>query len=97
MLKENWSFERRPDSGKNKKFDSKIYKKIFDLVSENKFISIKEITNIQINGFTTTPSYGTIYNILKENGYSYVSLRLTQKTDEEIKINKRGKWCKKSE
>ena len=97
MLKENWSFERWPDSGKNKKFDSEIYKKIFDLVSENKFISIKEITSIQMNGFTTTPSYGTIDNIKKENGYSYVSPRLTQKTDEEIKINKRGKWCKKSE
>ena len=53
-LKENWSFERRPGSGRNKKFDSEIDQKIVDLVRENQFISIKEITNILKKDFSTT-------------------------------------------
>ena len=81
-LRENWSFERRTGSGWNKKFDSEIDQKIVDLVRENQFISIKEITNILKKDFSTTPSYGTIYNILKENGYFYVSPQLAPKTDE---------------
>ena len=84
-LNENWSFERRPGSRRNKKFDSEIVQKIVDLVRENQFISIKEIKNILKKDFSTSPSYGTIYNILKENGYSYVSPQLAPKTNEEIK------------
>ena len=44
-LSENWSFERRTGSGRNKKFDSEIGQRIVDLVRENQFISIKEITS----------------------------------------------------
>ena len=84
-LSENWSFERRTGSGRNKKFDSEIDQKIVDLVRENQFISIKEITSILKKDFSTTTSYGTIYNILKENGCSYVSPQLAPKTNEEIK------------
>ena len=83
-LSKNWSFERRTGSGRNKKFDSEIDQKIVDLVRENQFISIKEVTNILKKDFLTTPSYGTIFYILKENGYSYVSPQLAPKTDEEI-------------
>ena len=96
-LNENWSFEMRPGSGRNKKFDSEIDQEIVDLVRENQFISIKEIANILKKDFLTTPSYGTIYNILKENGYSYVSPQLALKTNEEIKINKWVKWCKRNQ
>ena len=45
-LNENLSFERRPYSGKNKKFNLQIDQKIVDLVGKNQFISIKEIANI---------------------------------------------------
>ena len=83
-LSKNWSFERRTVSGRNKKFDSEIDQKIVDLVRENQFISIKEVTNILKKDFLTTPSYGTIFYILKENGCSYVSPQLAPKTDEEI-------------
>ena len=64
--------------------NSEIDQKIIDLVRENQFISIKEITNIPKKDFSTTSSYRTIYNILKENSYSYVSPQLASKTDEEI-------------
>ena len=93
-LNENWSFERRPGSGRNKKFDSEIDQKIVYLVRENQFISIKEIKNILKKDLSSTPSYRTIYNILKENSYSYVSLQLVQKINEK---NKRVKWCKRNQ
>ena len=69
----------------NKKFDSEIDKNIVNLVRKSQFINIKKITSILKKDFLNIPSYGTIYNILKENGYSYVSPQLAQKTDEEIK------------
>ena len=85
-LSENWSFERKTGSGRNKKFDSEIDQKIVNLARENQFISIKEITSIlKKKDFSTTPSYGTIYNILKENGYSFVSPQLAPKIHKEIK------------
>ena len=83
-LNKIWSFERKPGSGRNKKFDSEIDQKIVDLVRENQFISIKEITSILKKDLSITPSYGTIYNILKENSYPYVSPLLAPKTNEEI-------------
>ena len=84
-LNKNWSFERRQGSGRIKNLNSEINQKIIDLVRENKFINIKEITSIPKKDFSTTSSYRTIYNILKENSYSYVSHQLAPKTDEEIK------------
>ena len=90
-LNENWSFERRAGSRRNKKFDSE--NDHVDLARENQFISIKEITNILKKDYSTTPSFGIMNNILKESGYSYVSPQLVPKTDEEIK-NKRVKCCK---
>ena len=65
-LSENWSFERRTGSGRNKKFDSEIDQRIVDPVRENQFINIKEITSNLKKDFSTTPSYGTIYNFWKK-------------------------------
>ena len=45
-LNEHWSFERRRGSGRIKSLNSEIDQKIIDLVRENQFINIKEITNI---------------------------------------------------
>ena len=84
-LNENWSFKMRPGSRRKKMFDLEIDQKIVDLVRENQFISIKEITNILKKDYSTTPSFGIMNNILKESGYSYDSPQLAPKTNEEIK------------
>ena len=81
-------FERRQGSGRIKSLNFEIDQKIIDPARENQFISILEIASILKKEFSTTSSYRTIYNILKENSYSYVSSQLAPKTDEEIKKSK---------
>ena len=79
-LNENWSFERRQCSGRNKSLNSEIDQKIIDLVRENQFINIKEITSILKKDLSTISAYRTIYNILNKivTLMSLLSLHLKQ-------------------
>ena len=93
--KENCSLERRPGSGRKPKFEESIRQKIIDLVTDDPYKSIKDIKHELQNDFSKAPSIGSIFSILKDNGFWYVTPKLAPKTDDKIR-NKRLNWCKRN-
>ena len=58
--KENCSFERRPGSGRNPKFEESIRQKTIDSVTDDPYKSIKDIKHELQNNFSKAPSIGGI-------------------------------------